>query len=379
MDLHEYQAKTVFKEFHIPTIEYTLCRSTKEVHAAASQYACPVMVKAQVHSGGRGKAGGIKYAKDEQEAEDHSKQIFDLDIKGHIVKKVIVTPAVNIDEEFYFAFTLDRTSKQVICIVSKQGGIDIEQVAKEKPEDILTFTVDTFLGIQNFKALEIAQTLFPEPTHQKKMIEIIKNAYLAFVHYDCSLLEINPLATTSEKELLALDAKVSIDDNAMYRHQKLEAFRDLTPQETLEQNAKEKGLSYVELDGSIGCMVNGAGLAMATMDVISHFGGKAANFLDIGGSSNPQKVIDAMNFLLDNPKVKVIMINIFGGITRCDDVAKGLVEAIDQLKPNRPIVIRLAGTRSKEGLEILKQKNLQTVASMNEAAKVAIAQSKLYQ
>jgi len=372
MKIHEYQSKEIFSRYSIPVTKEVVCYTVEEVAVAAEKLGYPVVVKAQVLAGGRGKAGGVKLAKTLDDAKQAAKQILGMDIKGYIVEKVLVAQGVKFNSEFYVGLTIDRNTKSVIFMGSKEGGVEIEEVAKDNPEAILKFTIDPDLGMTPFLARKIAFGLFDDFAIVKQGADLFQKLYQIFLDTDASLVEINPLVITDDGKLLALDGKMNFDDNALYRQDDILALNEPTEDEVKEIDAKDKGLTYIRLDGSIGCMVNGAGLAMATMDVIKYFGGSPANFLDIGGSSNPQKVIDAMNLLLSDKNVKVIMINIFGGITRCDDVAKGLVTALDEMKVTIPIVIRLSGTNAEEGLRIISDYNLPTVNSLSEAAQEAI-------
>ncbi|MDP4240639.1 MAG: ADP-forming succinate--CoA ligase subunit beta, partial [Bacteroidota bacterium] len=333
----------------------------------------PVVVKAQVLTGGRGKAGGVKLARTPEEAKNAASQILGMEIKGYRVEKVLVAQGVRFNSEFYVGLTIDRSTKSALFMASKEGGVEIEEVAKEKPEAILKYPVDPDIGMAPFLARKIAFALFDDYSLVKQATDLFQKLYRIFLDTDASLLEINPLVVTDEGKLLALDGKMNFDDNALFRQKELSALFEPTADELKELEAREKGLTYIRLEGSIGCMVNGAGLAMATMDMIKYYGGSPANFLDIGGSSNPQKVIDAMNLLLSDKHVKVVMINIFGGITRCDDVARGLVAALNQIKVDIPVVVRLSGTNSKEGLEILQKASLTVVETMTQAAQLAIS------
>ena len=373
MKIHEYQAKEIFSRYTIPVTMEVLCYTVDEVNAATEKLGLPVVVKAQVLTGGRGKAGGVKLARTKEEATNAAVQILGMDIKGYTVEKVLVAQGVKFSAEFYVGLTIDRNTKSVLCMVSSEGGVEIEEVAKDNPDAILKFPVDPDLGMTPFLARKIAFALFTDFALVKQAASLFQKLYRIFLDTDASLVEINPLVLTDENNLLALDGKMNFDDNALFRQKEINDLLEPTEDELKEIDAKEKGLTYIRLDGSIGCMVNGAGLAMATMDMIKYYGGSPANFLDIGGSSNPQKVIDAMNLLLSDKNVKVVMINIFGGITRCDDVARGLVAALNQIKVDIPIVVRLSGTNSKEGLEILKQANLPIVETMNQAAQMAIS------
>lgn len=372
MKIHEYQAKEIFSRYQIPVTNEKVCYTKEEVVAAAEKFGMPVVIKAQVHAGGRGKAGGVKLARNMEEAVIAAEKIIGMDIKGYTVEKVLVAEGVKFNAEFYVGLTIDRNTKSVIFMASAEGGVEIEEVAKDHPEAIHKFVIDTDLGMTDFLARKIAFKLFTDMGLVKQAVSLFKKLYQIFIDTDASLVEINPLVITDAGQLLALDGKMNFDDNALYRQPGIEALNEPSEDEKKEIAAKESGLTYIRLDGNIGCMVNGAGLAMATMDIIKHFGGSPANFLDIGGSSSPQKVIDAMTLLMSDKNVKVIMINIFGGITRCDDVAKGIVIALDQMKLDIPIVIRLSGTNAEEGLKIIKERNLPTVRSLSEAAQEAI-------
>jgi len=373
MKIHEYQAKEILARYEIPVTKEILCYTVDEVQAAVDQLGFPAVVKAQVLTGGRGKAGGVKLVRNADEATAAAEKILGMDIKGLTVEKVLVAQGVSFVSEIYAGITIDRNTKSAVFMVSREGGVEIEEVAKDNPEAILKFTVDPDLGMAPFFARKIAFALFDNIKLVNQASDLFQKLYKVFIDTDASLVEINPLVITSDDKLLALDGKMTFDDNALFRQPVILALNEPSEDEIKEIDAKEKGLTYIRLDGSIGCMVNGAGLAMATMDMIKLYGGEPANFLDIGGSSNPQKVIDAMNLILSDKGVKVVMINIFGGITRCDDVAKGLIAALEQIKITVPIVIRLSGTNSKEGLEILRKANLPTVETMSEAAKKAIS------
>ena len=372
MKIHEYQSKEIFSRYSILVTNETVCYSTEEVVKATEELGLPVVVKAQVHAGGRGKAGGVKLARTMEDAKNAANSILGMDIKGYTVEKVLVAQGVKFNSEFYVGLTIDRNSKSVIFMASSEGGVEIEEVAKDNPDAIHKFVIDPDLGMTPFLARKIAFKLFSDFSLVKQAVDLFQKLYQIFLDTDASLVEINPLVVTDDGKLLALDGKMNFDDNALFRQAEIAALDEPTEDEKKEIAAKESGLTYIRLDGTIGCMVNGAGLAMASMDVIKYFGGNPANFLDIGGSSNPQKVITAMNLLLSDKNVKVIMINIFGGITRCDDVAKGLISALDQMKVDIPIVIRLSGTNAEEGLRIISEHNLPTVNSLSEAAQEAI-------
>lgn len=372
MKIHEYQARDLFRKYGIPVPEGELCHSVDEVKKKISDKDKLRVVKAQVLVGGRGKAGGVKLATTKAEAIEKAKLILGMDIKGITVEKVLVADAVDIDKEFYVGLINDRNAKAVTLMASSEGGVEIEEVAKTNPEKIIKMPIDPTMGLMDWQARKVALQLFNDPKQVRQAAEILVKLYKLYIETDASLAEINPLVLTPDKQVLAIDGKMNFDDNALFRQKEIIAMREADENEKKELEANAKGLSYIKLDGNIGCMVNGAGLAMATMDMIKLYGGEPANFLDIGGSSSPQKVIDAMNILLSDKNVKSVMINIFGGITRCDDVARGLVAALDQIKTDIPIVIRLSGTNAKEGLEIIEKTGLPVVKTMSEAAQKAI-------
>lgn len=372
MKIHEYQAKEIFQKFQIPIPKGEVTSSPEEARQIAVRFERPVMVKAQVHVGGRGKAGGIKYCKDPDEAFFSAQDVLGMNIKGLTVQKILVTDAVDIVNEAYVGVVLDRLTKKAVIMVSPAGGIDIEEVAKNTPEKIMKFAVDPIMGLRGFEAMKLAMFVYKDFKLVRQAATIISKLYKVFMDTDASLAEINPLIVTKEGLLLALDAKIVLDDNALFRHPDLENLRDMDAEDPDEMAAKKADLSFVKLEGSIGCVVNGAGLAMATMDLVKHFGGQPANFLDIGGSSNPDKVISAMKIILGDPNVKVILFNIFGGITRCDDVANGIVKAVETLKPRVPIVVRLTGTNEDKAREILKSVGMEATSSMEEVVKMAL-------
>jgi succinyl-CoA synthetase beta subunit len=372
MKIHEYQAKEIFAKFGLPIPKGEVVIAPDEARNAAIHYNRPVMVKAQVHVGGRGKAGGIKYCKDPDEAFFNAQEILGMDIKGLIVKKVLVTEAVDIKSEAYVGVIIDRLSKKNVIMVSPAGGIDIEQVAKETPEKIMKMGVDPIYGLRAFEALQLARFIYQDIKVARQGADIIMKLYKAFLGVDASLVEINPLVMDGQGTLIALDAKINLDDNGLYRHPELEKMRDLDAEEPAEIEAKKADLSYVRLSGNIGCIVNGAGLAMATMDLVKYFGGQPANFLDIGGSSSPEKVMTAMRIILNDSNVAVILFNIFGGITRCDDVANGIVQAVEKLNPRVPIVVRLTGTNEDKAKEIMQKYQFPATNSMEEVVKMAI-------
>jgi succinyl-CoA synthetase beta subunit len=379
MKIHEYQAKQLFAEYKIPVQEqeYAVCKTVSEVGPAFDKIGGPVVVKAQVLTGGRGKAGGIKFCKTKEDAIDAANNILGMDIKGLKVETLLVCKAVDIVDEIYVGFINDRNTKSVLLMVSAEGGVEIEEVAKKTPEKILKFPIDPLTGLQPHQARNVFFKIMKNGNHVRQAADILVKLYNFYVEKDASLAEINPLVIDKNDKVIALDAKVNFDDNALFRHPEYEEMADYTEDEKLEVEATEKGLSYIKLDGNIGCMVNGAGLAMATMDMIKLYGGDPANFLDIGGSSNPQKVVHAMEYLMNDKKVEAVLINIFGGITRCDDVARGLIEAFNQMEVKIPVVIRLSGTNAKEGRELLKDhKHLISAQSMGEAAKKVIEAAK---
>jgi succinyl-CoA synthetase beta subunit len=372
MKIHEYQAKQIFAKYGIPLPQGEVASTPEEAKKIAEKIGKPVMVKAQVHVGGRGKAGGIKKAENPGETFDVASQILGMEIKGLVVKKVLVTECKGIASEAYIGVIVDRKSKKPVIMVSAAGGIDIEEVAKETPEKIHKLEVNPLLGLQSFQARDLAYKLYSDTKIANQTCPVILKLYRAFCENDCSLAEINPFITTPEGEVWALDAKINIDDSGLARHPEIETMRDLDAEEKAEVEARQKDLSFVKLSGNIGCIVNGAGLAMATMDLVKRFGAEPANFLDIGGSSNPEKVVNAMNIILRDPNVKAILFNIFGGITRCDDVANGIVYAVKQLKPKVPIVVRLTGTNEEKARKILEEINLTATSSMEEVVKTAI-------
>lgn len=372
MKIHEYQARNLFRKYGIPVPDGVVCHSVEEVEKNVPNDEKLRVVKAQVHVGGRGKAGGVKLAKTKAEAVEKAGQILGMDIKGLTVEKVLVADAVDIEKEFYVGLINDRNSKSITLMASAEGGVEIEEVARVSPEKIIKMSIDPVMGLMDWQAREVALQLFDDPKQMRKAAAIFVKLYQLYKETDSSLAEINPLVLTPDKQVLAIDGKMNFDDNALYRQSEILSMREATEDEQKEIAANEKGLSYIKLDGNIGCMVNGAGLAMATMDMIKLYGGEPANFLDIGGSSNPQKVVDAMNILLSDSNVKAVMINIFGGITRCDDVARGLVAALKNIETEIPIVVRLSGTNAKEGLEIIREYGLPNVSTMKEAAQKAI-------
>ena len=373
MKVHEYQAKEFFASYGIPVQRGIVCRTPEEAVKAYEELGVELaVIKAQVHTGGRGKAGGVKLGKTAEEVRTHATNILGMDIKGFIVDRVLVCAALDIASEYYVSILPDRKSKTAIFMVSREGGMDIEAVAKETPEKIAKISVDPTVGLTDAKAREIAFELFDDMQYVKQAVPLFKKLYQLFLEKDASLTEINPLVITEQGEVVAVDAKMTFDNNALFRHPDVFELFEPTEDEKKEQFAKEKGFSYVNLGGEIGCMVNGAGLAMATMDMIKLYGGNPANFLDIGGSSNPTKIVEAMKLLLSHEHEKVVLSVIFGGITRCDDVAKGLIVAFKLIDTNMPIVIRLTGTNEAEGRELLKGTKFHVATTMSEAGHMAV-------
>jgi len=377
MKIHEYQAKEIFAGAGIPVPEGQVATTTAEVVEIAESFGKPVMIKAQVHVGGRGKAGGIKYAENVEAARVWAQKILGMDLKDLKVNKVLITEALDILTEAYVGIVIDRASKAPVIMVSPAGGIDIEEVAAETPEKIFKLAVDPIHGLRAYQARDLASELYKDIGLIRQAANIIMKLYEIYWKIDASLVEINPLITTPDGKVIALDAKINIDDNGLFRQKDIAAMRDIESEEPAEVEAREGDLSFVKLSGNIGCCVNGAGLAMATMDLVKHYGGDPANFLDIGGSSNPQKVITAMRIIMREPNVRAILINIFGGITRCDDVANGIVMACEELKPEIPIVVRLTGTNEKEAKKILKSTNLEYGDTLDDVVKKAIKLAEL--
>ena len=373
LKLHEFQAKRIFGKYGVPVPEGEVATTPEEARAIAERIGGPVVVKAQVLVGGRGKAGGVKLAKTPEEAEEKAREILGMDIKGLTVKKVLIDPAADIQDEIYLGMIIDRARQRVVMMASSEGGVDIEEVAATKPEAIKKVLIDPFLGMRSYQAIEIASGIGLEKSQFRQFTKIATGLYNAFVASDAELAEINPLVVQGDGSLLAVDGKMVLDDNGLMRHPDLAAMRDLDEEDPAETKAREAGLSYIKLDGEIGCMVNGAGLAMATMDIVKHYGGDPANFLDIGGGANAEKVATALEIILSDPNVKAVLVNIFGGITRCDEVAKGLLKAIDEVKPDVPFVIRLVGTNEEEGRAMLAEANFPTARTLAEAAQMAVA------
>ncbi len=372
MNIHEYQAKEIFRKAGIPIPPGEVATTAEEAEAIARKFGGTVVVKAQVHAGGRGKAGGVKLARTPEDAKSVARDILKLRIKDLPVTKVLVTPAADIASEAYAGIIVDRASKRAVFMVSPAGGIDIEEVAAKTPEKILRLAVDPRYGLQAYEAMQLAFFLYPDIRQARPAARILQQLYEAFTTSGASLAEINPLVTTPAGDVLALDAKMVVDDNEIDRRPDMAALRDESSEDPSEVEARNANLTFIKLDGNVGCVVNGAGLAMATMDLVKYYGGDPANFLDIGGSSNPEKVVSALRIITSDPNVKAILFNIFGGITRTDDVANGIVTATRQNPLKVPLVIRLTGTNEEIALEILKKAGMSAMTDMDEAVKKAV-------
>lgn len=376
MKLHEYQSKLLFAARGIPIPRGRVAATAQEARDIAQELGGRVVVKSQVLVGGRGKAGGIKLARSAGEAEELAQQILSMTIKGLPVRKVLVDAAAEIKKEIYLAITNDRASRRPVMIASAAGGIDIEEVARTDPEKIIRERIDPFIGLRDYQVRNIALGIELPRALWKQFGQIASGLYQTYVETDASLAEINPLVIGGDGTLMALDGKIILDDNALYRHHHLAEMRDLDEESAQETEARKYGLSYVKLDGDIGCMVNGAGLAMGTMDIVKLFGGSPANFLDIGGGAQSDKVAAALRIILSDLKVQAVLINIFGGITRCDEVARGIIAAMHDLKISQPMVVRLVGTNEEEGRRLLADANLITAESLADAAQKAVAAAK---
>ena len=373
MNIHEYQAKEILRSLGVPIPAGEVATTPDEAEAIAKRIGKTVVVKAQVHAGGRGKAGGVKLAKDPAEAREKASAILGMQIKGLTVEKVLVTDAADIASEAYVGIIMDRASKKPVFMVSPAGGIDIEEVAAKTPEKILKLPVDTRYGLQPYQAMRLGFFLYDDLAKARAAAKIMQQLYTAFVQSGCSLAEINPLVVTPAGDVVALDAKMSIDDNELDRRPAIAALRDESAEAPGEVEARNASLTFIKLDGNVGCCVNGAGLAMATMDLVKYYGGDPANFLDIGGSSSPEKVIAALRIITSDPNVKAILFNIFGGITRTDDVANGIVAATKASPLKVPIVIRLTGTNEEIAMKILNENGFKASSDMDEAVKQAVA------
>jgi len=375
VNLHEYQAREILRRYGIPVSDGDVATTADEARAIAQRLGGRVVVKAQVYAGGRGKAGGVKLAKDATEAAAHARQILGMTIKGLVVRKVLVAPAAHIASESYVGMIVDRGSQRPVLMASAAGGVDVELVAAETPTQIQRLPVDPRYGLLSHQALGLALKLYRDVAQARAAADIMQRLYAVFYAVGASLAEINPLATTPEGKVVALDAKIVVDDNELERRPEIAALRDPEAEAASELAAREAGLSFIKLDGTVGCCVNGAGLAMATMDLVKYYGGEPANFLDIGGSSNPQKVVAALRIITADPGVRAILFNIFGGITRCDDVANGIVQATQQLTLKVPMVIRLTGTNEREAVAILTRAGYTALTDMDAAVQQAVARA----
>ena len=376
MKLHEYQSKQIFAKYGIPIPKGRVAATASEAKAIAEELGGRVVLKSQVLVGGRGKAGGVKLAKDPEEAEQLATQILAMEIKGLPVRKVLVDEAAVIDKEIYFSITNDRAARKPVMIASAAGGMEIEEVAAKTPEKIVKLHIDPLLGLRDYQARDIAASIDLPRDYWKDFNKIAIGLWQVYKETDASLAEINPLVITKDKRIIALDGKMIIDDNAMFRHADLAEMRDLDEEVPAETEARKYGLTYIKLDGDIGCMVNGAGLAMTSMDIVKLFGGEPANFLDIGGGAGADKVAAAMRIILSDPNVKAVLFNIFGGITRCDEVARGILTAMKEVKPKVPMVVRLVGTNAEEGRKLLADAKMITAETLVDAAKKAVAAAK---
>jgi len=383
MKIHEYQAKEILKKYNIPVPVGKPVFNVDDTVKAALEIGGNVwVVKAQIHAGGRGKGGGVKVAKSTDEVKELASKILGMNLvthqtgpEGKTVKRLLIEQGINIERELYVGITLDRAQSKNVVMVSTEGGMEIEKVAADTPEKIIKETIDPEVGLQPYQARKLAFGLGLEGVQHKNAVKFLTALYQAYAATDASLAEINPLVVTKEGDVLALDAKMNFDDNALYRHQDIVAMRDLEEEAALEIEASKYNLNYIKLDGNVGCMVNGAGLAMATMDIIKLAGGEPANFLDVGGGANKETVANGFKIILSDPNVKAILINIFGGIVRCDRVAQGVIDAVKEVHVNLPIVVRLEGTNAKEAGELLSQSgmNFEVAKSLKEAAEKVTA------
>jgi succinyl-CoA synthetase beta subunit len=376
VNLHEYQSKLIFAEFGIPIPRGKVAPDPQTAYEIAKELGSPVVIKAQVLTGGRGKAGGVKLAQTPEEAQQRADDILGMDIRGHKVLKVLIDPASEIRSEIYLGVTNDRAARKPLIMASAEGGMDIEEVNRQSPEKIIREHIDLFLGLRDYQIRNLAYGIELPRELWKQFMQIARGLYRCYVENDATLAEINPLIIDGSGNLLAVDGKMSIDDNALFRHPNLAEMRDTSAEPAAETQARAAGLSYVKLDGEIGCMVNGAGLAMATMDMTQLFGGSPANFLDIGGGAKADKVAAALRIILADPNVKAVLFNIFGGITRCDEVALGIIAALEEVKTDLPMVVRLVGTNEEEGRRLIDEAHFErmvSAASLADAAKKAVA------
>lgn len=375
MKLQEYQSKVLFTMYNIPIPSGGVADNLQEVRQISSELGGKVIIKAQVLVGGRGKAGGVRIAKTIDEAVEFADQILKMEIKGLPVTKVLVEEAMSIEKEIYLSISSDRNSQKPILMASSAGGVDIEEVSRITPEKITKRIIDPLLGLRDYQLRDVAINIDLDRSYWQDFSEIVNNLWRVYVESDASLVEVNPLVLTPDGKLFALDAKIILDDNALFRHPNLVELRDKGEESNAELDGRKLGISFIRMNGNIGCLVNGAGLAMATMDIIKNMGGEPANFLDIGGGANADKVAESLRLILSDPNVKAILINVFGGITRCDEVAKGVVNACKMIHIDKPIVVRLVGTNDEEGLRILKGTKLTPAKSLTEAARIAVKQA----
>ncbi len=373
MKLQEYQSKQIFSKYKIPIPKGQIAVTASEAKHIAEELGSRVVVKSQVLVGSRGKAGGIRLAKTPKEAEELATVILGMDIQGLPVRKVLVDEAVNIKKEIYLGITNDRAARRPVMMVSEAGGMDIEEIARKQPEKIIKVHIDPLLGLRDYQARDMAASIELPRNLWRSFIEICHGLWRSYLESDATLAEINPLVITEDNRIMALDGKMIIDDNALFRHSDLADMRDLDSEDPSEIEARKYGLSYIKLDGHIGCMVNGAGLAMATMDIIKLYGGEPANFLDIGGGASSEKVTAAFRIILSDPNVHAILINIFGGITRGDEVARGILTALQEVDVQVPMVVRLVGTNAEEGLRLLADANMITAETLAQAAEKSVS------
>lgn len=383
MDIHEYQAKTLLAEFGMPIARGGIAYSPEQAAYRAMELGGEKwVVKAQIHSGARGKAGGIVLCNDEEEVRKAADELLGKRLvthqtgpQGKLVGRLYIEAGTDIDREIYLAFVLDRASERIMCVASASGGMDIEEIAKTDPDSIIRVPIEPAIGLSEFQAREVAFALGLEARQIKEAVTVLKACYRAFRDLDATMVEVNPLVVTKDGRLIALDAKMGFDDNALFRHQNISELRDKSQEDPREMNAADRGLSYVGLDGNIGCIINGAGLAMATMDMIKHVDGEPANFLDIGGGASPERVTKAFNLVLSDDKVDAILVNIFAGINRCDWVAEGVIQAMQKLDVKVPVIVRLSGTNEEKGRQILENSNIDliTADTLAEAAEKAVA------
>ncbi|HET7855372.1 MAG TPA: ADP-forming succinate--CoA ligase subunit beta [Gaiellaceae bacterium] len=376
MDLYEYQGKELFRRFGIPVSQGRVASTVDEARAAAEEIGGQVVVKAQVLTGGRGKAGGIKLAADPDEAAQHAEAILGMDIRGHVVRRLWIEQASDIAKEYYLSVTFDRGEKKALFMLTKEGGIEIEEVAAERPEALAGLHVDPLEGFQPYQARRLIYAAgIDDPDEQKQILAIIGRLYDAFVQTDAMLCEINPLIVTLDGKVRALDSKFTVDDNALYKHSDIADMRDPEAYPPEERAAREKGVTYVKLDGEVGILGNGAGLVMSTLDVIALVGGRPANFCDLGGGGDAQGVVDALEVITADPQVRSILFNIFGGITRCDEVARGILQALERIEIDEPIVVRFDGTNAEEARRLIAEAGsgeLHVEPTMLDAAKRAV-------